>query len=284
LLTGALLGAVLAATGLLRPAPAGLPPNVVASVDGAPISREEYLTYLRLAGEQRRDPVDAAFRRRVLDRAIDEKLLVSRGIALGLAHSDTGIAKAVSRAMIDTITADSATGSPDAAELARFYERNSALFTPRARLRLARMAFRGEDAGARADEAHARLAREPWDRVAARLSDPRITPLPARLIGARQLRSLLGRELAAAATALPVGAYSRPLSEQGGYSILWLQSLEPGRTPRLADIEEEVRAEYRLRAADNALRVYLRELRDAADIEIDEAFIAGLDAISGDAR
>lgn len=61
---------------------------------------------------------------------------------------------------------------------------------------------------------------------------------------------------------------SAPVRSASGYHVMLLEDRAPGRVPPLSEIENEVRAELRRRAGDTALRDYLDELRDRADVRV----------------
>ncbi len=67
---------------------------------------EAYERVLAALAADSRNPVDDADKRRLLDRLIDEELLVQRGLELGLASSDGAVRKAVAGAMIESIVAE----------------------------------------------------------------------------------------------------------------------------------------------------------------------------------
>jgi hypothetical protein len=50
--------------------------------------------------------------------------------------------------------------------------------------------------------------------------------------------------------------------------VLVLLDRSPGFAPQLADVREEVRAELRRRASESALRAYLDDLRERADVRV----------------
>ena len=66
-----------------------------------------------------------------------------------------------------------------------------------------------------------------------------------------------GPRILRAVAALGVGEVSEPLPFAGGFRVLRLVEREPDREPSLAEVEETVRAEWRRRAGDRALRDYL---------------------------
>ena len=95
LVLGAIVGALLAASGVLQPSSAALSPNDIASVNGDSIAKSDYLYYLSTLSKDRRSALGVEERQRVLDRLIDEKLLLRRGIDLGLPWSDAAVSKAL---------------------------------------------------------------------------------------------------------------------------------------------------------------------------------------------
>jgi hypothetical protein len=140
-----------------------------------------------------------------------------------------------------------------------------------------RMVFRGADARQRALAAHASLGEQGWQRVAESMADKDILSLPASMLPVSKLAGYLGPTLTELALNLPIGGYSTPQAEQAGYSILLLVDLQRSEKQPLADVREQVLREFQRRAGDEALREYLDELREAANIGIDETFLERLD-------
>ena len=280
LVAGAATGALLAASGIFQPRSDTLPPDAVASVNGDTILKSNYLYFLDLMNRERRTPLDETGRQWVLDRLIEERLLLRRSIELGLPWSDSDISKSMVNAMIDTIVSDADTVVPDDADLQTFFEENRDYFRTGTRLRLQRMAFRGEDARERASAARQKLDRENWQQVAA-LADPVLPELPATMMPTGKVRDYIGTALTEAALALKPDAISEAIADDGGYSILWLLGVEPGRVPPLENIRPQVLQEYQRRAGEWALREYLEQLRGEAELFIDQGFIDQLDQTDG---
>ena len=111
-------------------------------------------------------------------------------------------------------------------------------------------------------------AGEDWDAVNAALGDRAVAPVPADYLPAPKLREYLGPTATRAALALEVGGVSDPLRSGSGYRVLTLVDAESSRVPHLDAIRDDVRAELRRRAGDEALRRYLEELRDRADVRV----------------
>lgn len=275
---GAAAGVALAASGLVavKPNAAVLPRGAVARVNGEVVRSEDYQRMLTGVADDRRGGVDAEQRRHVLDRLIDEELLVQRGMELGLARRDRKVRADLTAAVISSVVADTEDVQPTAAELQTFYDENRAFFARPGRLRLQQVFIHTgpgvDDAVARAhaEEASRRLrAGAPFGAVRDALGDSEISPLPDALLPAEKLIDYLGPTVLKAALALAPGEVSEPVRSGTGYHVLQIVERQSDVTPPLAEIEPQVVAEYRRRAGDRALRAYLDDLRARAKVVVD---------------
>jgi parvulin-like peptidyl-prolyl isomerase len=268
---GACTGIAVAALGVLGGRRAGTgDPDSVARVNGAAIAARELDQALERLAAERRRPVGAEDRAHVLDRLIEEELLVQRGVELGLVRSDRAVRAALVSSLIGAVVADAASAPPDETELRRFYARNAGYFARPARLRVQQIFFRaGPDALPRARAARVRLeAGESADSVRETLGDAELSGLPDAPLPPAKLRDHLGPALARAAESLAPGEWSRPLESADGVHLLGLVSAEPDVPPPFESVRAQVESELRRREGDRALRAYLDELRSAADIAL----------------
>jgi len=274
---GALAGLVAAAVGLGLHAPRGasLPAGAVATVNGAPVRSAEYERAVGALAADRRTPLGDEDRRFVLDRLVDEELLVQRALELGLVRSDRRVRSDLVAALVDSVVADASQREPEAAELRAFYDANREWFAQPGRLRVREIRVEGaplrDDAAAltRAREAAARLrSGQSFVDVERALGDPAVAPVPDDLLPPAKLSQYLGSSAVAAAGALAPGGVSDPMRAAGGWSVLVLAEREPPHTPPLEAIEDQVRAELQRRAGDSALRRYVEQLRRRAEIRV----------------
>jgi parvulin-like peptidyl-prolyl isomerase len=278
LAVGAALGLALAGVGIMRRGPAledALPEGAVASVNGSAVRLEEYQRAVQALASDRRDPIGEQDKRHVLDRLVDEELLVQRAIELGLTRSDRRVRGDLVSALIQAVVSESEADEPDQAEIESFYAENRDYFARSGRLALREILVRGQpvreeaEARARADEAAARLrGGEPFEAVDAALGDRQIAPLPSDPLPPAKLVEYLGPSAARAAEALAPGEVGDPVRGSAGFHVLLLLAREPGSVPPLEGIREEVRVELRRRAGDRALRAYLDLLRGRADVRL----------------
>jgi parvulin-like peptidyl-prolyl isomerase len=274
LAAGAALGVALAAWGLLGSgAGGGLPSGALASVNGTLIYAEDYLRLVEGLESDTRETASPELRRRVLDRMIDEELLVQRGVELGLVESDRRVRADLTQAMIQSIVVETEEETPSEEELRRFHAEQAGFFTQPGRVRAAQVFLRvpapGDAAAvaARAAEARRRLAAgEPFERVRAELGDEEVSPLPDALLPPAKLREYVGPTALRAVMELAPGAVSAPVRSGTGYHVFWLVEREEPRVPPFEEIAEHVRAEWVRRAGDRALRGYLDELREDAEV------------------
>jgi len=132
---GLLVGISMALIGVGRPQLGGdsPPPGSVAIVGETPVSRESYETALAGLASDRREPLGQDEREHVLDRLIDEALLVDYGLELGLAARDSRTRADLSAAVIQLIVAqaEATAGEPSDSELEAFHGENSEMFRSR---------------------------------------------------------------------------------------------------------------------------------------------------------
>lgn len=127
-LVGVCLGLV-SALGGETPPTSRLPADAIAVVNGAPIRTDDYRRAVAMLAGDKRNPLTRADRVHVLERLIEEELLVQAAISEGLVERDRAVRQAITRAMLAVIVTDSASARPTREELRAFHADNAALFT-----------------------------------------------------------------------------------------------------------------------------------------------------------
>ncbi|MGH7895757.1 MAG: peptidyl-prolyl cis-trans isomerase [Candidatus Binatia bacterium] len=274
---GAAAGLAMAALGLVTRGrtPDALPQSAVASVNGVAVAREDYLRALGALATDRRGPIDDADKRHVLDRLIDEELLLQRGVELGLVRRDRAVRSQLVGATMELLA--TGTADPSREELVAFYEAHRDWFTEPGRLRVRQVLVRvagGDEAPARAraDEAMRRLrAGEPFATVHAALGDEEVAPLPDALLPPTKLREYVGETATRTVLDQDVGTTSDPVRSSMGFHVLQIAERTAAVVPPFEEIEDHVRAEVRRRADETSLRASLDALRRAADVRVTDA-------------
>jgi parvulin-like peptidyl-prolyl isomerase len=277
LVAGAALGIGLAVASLLDlgGAAAELPASDVARVNGVPIRSADYLRAVAALASDRRGELSDEDKRHILDRLIDEELLVQYGVDLGLMRSDRRVRGDLVTTVLAAQVASVEGLEPSPQEVERFYAANRDFFATPGRLRVGAIWFgdgAAKDRAAalrRAGEAVAALrGGESLAAVRERLGDPQVAPIPDALLPPAKVREYAGPSVARALRDLSVGEVGDPIEVGGGVYVVVLREAEPGGAPPLAEIEPQVRAEMQRRAGDDAVRDTLERLRADADVRV----------------
>ncbi|MBW2458999.1 MAG: peptidyl-prolyl cis-trans isomerase, partial [Deltaproteobacteria bacterium] len=231
LAVGASAGLLLAAFGLIEVDPsraAEIPEGAVAVVNGRPILRADYERALSAVRADRRvGGTSRAAEQRVLERLIEEELLVQRGVELELMERDRRVRADLSAAVIDLLVArGEQQAEPGDTELREFYDDNLHRFVSPPLQQVEQRCVYGVDMAGRAARLRTRwVAGQDVDALA----EPPAAPLPAGWLPLAKLRQYLGDRAVRATVELPVGEVSEPLPLDGGLCLLRLIARRPGQ-------------------------------------------------------
>jgi hypothetical protein len=262
---GAAAGLALASARLVwRPADAAtLPAEAVAVVNGQPIARADFERAVDAVASDRRAGLAAGDRARVLQRLVDEELLLQRAMDLELPRRDPRIRGQLVTTVIDTALSGDARGEPSEGTLRAFYDGHRSYFARPGRVRLVHRAVPGTDAASRDRAvalAEALQAGRPPDPT------PDVVTVPDALLPVAKLEQYLGPSVLQTVLALPVGGVTQPIASQGGYHVIRLAEREQEEIPPYDEVRALVRTEFVRRRGEEALRAYLDELRAGATI------------------
>lgn len=261
LLVAVIAAIALALSGVLEPGPQ-LPRDAVATVNGRAIGAGAFGAQLDAVAVQLERAPDASERAAILERVIDEELLLQQGLALELPRKDARLRAQLVQEVIRQALAQSASSSVTEDELRAFHDAHSGFFRQPAIYRVWRFDCRDATA-ARALQAGLGAGADPDPQGGCR----RNALLPDAWLGAAKLGDLLGAQLASAVVALVPG--ETLLSERGdGASVLLLLALAPAREPAFEQVRAQVETEFRRRADEAALAAYLERLRAGAELRI----------------
>jgi hypothetical protein len=237
---GMLVGAALAVFYIVRvPASAELTTDAVAWVNDRPIPRASYESALQaVAGDRKGGTLREDDRERVLQRLIDQELLIDRAIELGLHERDPQIRNQLSTAMIDFLVrrVEDEAMAVDEAELRAFY-----------------------------DEQRFRFERSPQYRVAV---EGGAVPLPDGLLLAKEIEQRLGPSAAHEVTELEIGE-SAVIGEGDASTTVRLLERRDGVVVPFDEAREAVEAAYVRDRSEAAVRDFLEVARLRTDIRME---------------
>ncbi len=261
LVGGALAGLLAAGFGILRQADSGnvLPANALARVNEQIISRDNYDRALARLGTNSTSDDAGAW---VLQRLVDDELLVQRGLELGMAQSDSAVRNAIIDSLIASVTAEADAASPGDEELQQYLSENADRFSFVARLSVA--AWRTNDEAVA--QSFVNALRSDSSIATSDTIGP-IPDLPPGLMPVEVLRDFLGPGITAAAADMPVGS-SAVFARRGRWLVVQVLDKESAVVTDLSAIRNRVLLDYRRSLADRTLRDYLDELRRRADVDV----------------
>lgn len=235
---GMLAGAVLAVFYMVRVPDVPQPvDDAVAWVGDRPIARESYeRALLAVAGDRKAGTLREGDRERILDRLIDQELLIDRAIELGLHERDPQMRNQLASAMIDFLVRraeDDASGASER-ELREFYAAEQFRFERAAQYRLA--------------------------------VEGAAVPLPDGFLLEKEIAQRLGPSVAQQVVGLNVG---ESLAAGDGAYTVQLVERRGGDVAAFEEAREAVEAAYLRRRGELAVRDFLELARQRTSIVVE---------------
>jgi len=269
LLFGMIFGAVLAAISIVEESSVS---NYqwAAKIEDTIIPMDKYLMQLEGLAKDKRSPLTQSDEMYVLERMIEEELLIKRAIDLGMLENNPMARGTIVQQMIKTIISENDRYEIPDQDLINFFEENIGFFTKSQRLRLQQIYFSNEEfsnsSQKKAQEAYEMLIDgEAFSKVS-NLGSKSALRIPNTLMTLSKVREYIGPSLMNLARNLEAGSFSEPVAVSGGYKIIYLFEKELIEPPSFRSIEDSVRAEYSKRMDDKSLRDYLENLKNWYDI------------------
>ena len=258
---GALGGLLLAGWGMLRQTDVGmdLPLSAIASVNDVIISRDSFERARERLGALG-EGADAGAE--LLQRLIDDELLVQRGVELGMTETDPAVRAAIINSIVASITAEADAADPTDEELNEYLETNPERFSYTSKLHVEAWETEFEE-----------LAQE----LVSALRDGGSLPdaaditlmpdLPPGLLETDMLRNYLGPAITAAAADMPEGS-SAIFARRGRWLVIRVVARERQAVANVDGIRSRVLMDYRRQLAAGLLEDYLENLRERAKVSV----------------
>ena len=269
LFAGILIGALMAAYSVIEKS------NIsdykwAAKIEDTSIPMEKYLTQLDGLSKDKRSPLTQKDKEYVLERMIEEELLIKRAIDLGMLNDNPMARGTIVQQMIKTIIAENARYEISDSELESFFQENSGFFTKSSRLRIQQIYFSNEqlkdDSLIVAKKAYDLLKRGDDFESVSKLGSPSALKIPNSLMTLSKVREYIGPSLMNLARELEINSFTSPIEVSGGYKIIYLIDREMASPPKFNDIKASVSSEFLKRKDDQSLRSYLENLKNWYDV------------------
>ena len=244
--------------------------NWAAKIEDQLIPYERYQMQLEGLAKDKRSPLTNRDKEYVLERMIEEELLIKRAIDLGMLENNPMARGTIVQQMIKNIVTEGSRTEPQENELIEFFQENIGFFTKANRLRVRQIYFSKDDFGdevvEKATDAFIRLNKgENFEEVALSGSKSALK-IPDTLMNLSKVREYIGPSLMREAQLLKPGYSSAPNKVSGGYKIIYLVDREDANQPEYSNIRSTVLSEFLKRRDDQSLRKYLDNLKNWYDV------------------
>ena len=268
LIFGLIIGVFLAANSIVQESNL-IEDDWVANVGGVQISKEKYYSQLEGLARDKKNPITERDKNYVLERMIEEELLIIRAKELGLFEHNQIVRGSIIQQMIKLIISENYLESVEEETLRKFYEQNIGFFSSASRLRLQQIYFSNlsGDSKERSDEAFEYLKEgASYDEVS-KMADQSALTIPNSMMNLSKVREYIGPTLMNLARRLEPGEFSVPMEVAGGHKIIYLFDKELSEPEEFDSIQPKILKEYQRRRDDNSLREYLEDLKGWYEIK-----------------
>jgi len=271
LVLGILLGIFLASASLIKRVNFEITEDWVANIEGVKITREKYLLQLEGLRTDKRSPLSKEDRQYVLERMIEEELLIKRALDMGMLRTNPMARGTVVQQMINQIISENDMVDISEEELKEFLKQNVGFFTNADRLRVKQIYFSDSEDK---DVTSLQKAKQTFDMLISGSTFEEVASngtqtalqIPDTLMTLSKVREYLGPSLMLIAEKLEPGEFTLPKRVSGGYKIIYLVNKENSSPPEFLAIKNQVISEFRKRRDDQSLRNYLEDLKNWYDI------------------
>ena len=247
-----------------------LPDNVAAVVNDKIIPSERYQTVIQLIKNDKRDDLTDIDRKMVLERIIEEELLVQYAYQNGFLEADDLLRKSIVRSVVDSIAEQSISVIPNEKTLRDFYQDNLPLFTVDEQFRIVILSSQnGSDINAGKV-----IWQDSYDipLLMNEIRSIKKLDISSDFISKYRLGTLIGPLLRDVVLSLKLGETSEPLETIYGYSIVTLIDKKDRVVPDFKEINEIVLQEYKRQQRETILNDLLSDLKRQSDININSSF------------
>ena len=250
--------------------------NIIALVNDHPILQSDLDLALSALAMNKENSITPEQISLVLDRLIDEQLLLQRGVELNLPQNSNPVRKMIINSMIDSILSENNDFQITDEVLIKFYNENITFFLPPKELRLKKIFVKFDNTAkddTRLDSIREMLINgEDFDEVSLKEGDKFLPEIPDTYLPERKLLDYLDPVLVKNAFNLKDGQITSEIETSDGYNFLYLVDSKKGEPLPFSDMNEKVKAEYIRRSDEIALTNYLEWLRQRYNVIYDEKF------------
>jgi len=245
--------------------------NAVVMVNDHPIYQSDWDLALEALSMNKRNQITEEDKIIVLERLIDEQLLLQRGLEIDLPQTEGMVRKTIVSSMLDKIIVEGIISEVSDEKLVDFYSKNIEFFSKPSEVHINRLFIEygtEEEEEQRLDEARGLLiAGEEFDIVKEKLGDPIIPVIPNVLLPIKKLKDYLEPALVEIIETLQPGQITTEIESTTGYSFIYMLGSIAGEEIPFDDVKEQVKIEYLRRNDEESVDQYMVWLKKRAKIK-----------------
>ena len=211
--------------------------------------------------------------RQLLQRLIDDELILQRAEELGILHADPGIRKLLARSAINTVVRESQALLIKEPELIAFYNNHQAVFQKSQRITLQAAQF--DNLEMANISRNAVLLGDSLKKTVS-LVGGKILPIPVSPLPKHMLIRYLGISLTDLALGLSATQISQPIVQGDNIYLLHVVESQPATLMPFEQIRETVMTELISRQRHDSLTMTLEELKQTASIQLNLSLLGQL--------
>ena len=211
--------------------------------------------------------------KQLLQRLIDDELILQRAEELGILQADPGIRKLLARSAIDTVVRESQAVLIKEPELIAFYNDHQAVFQQPQRITLQAAQF--DDVEMANISRNAVLLGDSLKKTVS-LRGGKILPIPASPLPKHMLIRYLGISLTDLALGLSATQISQPIVQGDNIYLLQVIENQPATLMLFEQVRETVMTELISRQRRDSLTTTLEELKQTASIQLNLSLLGQL--------
>jgi len=247
------------------------PPDTLVIVNGYPMTQSTLRNTEKRIQPNSSDPMNPDDRELLLQRLIDDELMLQHAEDLDILTTDPGIRKLLVRSSIESIVKDSRSIPISDEQLRTFYEDHKSIFQRPSRIHLKVASFLKPEVAKDTGEI---IKKEvPFELAVAETKTGKLIDIPSSLLPEHVLRRYLGSELTEVALSLSENQISSTVTLGEFTYLIYVMAREPEQQLSFDDSRLQVTSEYRSRHRQNALTNALTHLRKHSDIRVDQSFL-----------
>ena len=211
--------------------------------------------------------------KQLLQRLIDDELILQRAEELGILQADPGIRKLLARSAIDTVVRESQALLIKEPELIAFYNDHQAVFQQPQRITLQAAQF--DDLEMANISRNAVLLGDSLKKTVS-LGGGKILPIPVSPLPKHMLIRYLGISLTDLALGLSATQISQPIVQGDNIYLLQVIENQPATLMPFEQVRETVMTELVSRQRRDSLTTTLEELKQTASIQLNLSLLGQL--------